>query len=123
MNKKALKIILIIILILNIVAPITAQAYSYTANAFKVHTDDITGAMNSNSMQTVYGVLGIVRLVGIFAAIGMLIWIGIKYIMSSAQEKANLKGVLWIYVLGAVIIFGASNIMAIIVSALQNMAN
>ena len=47
---------------------------------------------------------------GYAIAIGMLVYIGIKYIMASANEKADLKNALIKYVIGAVIIVFAVNI-------------
>ena len=38
------------------------------------------------------GILGNIQWIGYAIAIGMLIYIGIKYTMASASEKADLKG-------------------------------
>lgn len=55
-------------------------------------------------------ILGFVQWVGYAIAIGMLIYVGIKYVMASANEKADLKNSLIKYVIGAVLIAGASTI-------------
>lgn len=56
-------------------------------------------------------VLGFVQFVAYAIALGMLIYVGIKYVMASANEKADLKSALVKYVIGAIIIAGASTIL------------
>ena len=48
--------------------------------------------------------------IGYAIAIGMLVFVGIKYVMASANEKADLKNSLIKYVIGAVLIAGAVTI-------------
>ena len=64
------------------------------------------------------GILGAVQVIGYAFAVGMLLYVGIKYVMASANEKADLKKGSISYVIGAVIIFGASALVGI----LQNLA-
>lgn len=60
------------------------------------------------------GILGVVSVIGYAFAVGMLLYVGIKYVMASANEKADLKKGSISYVIGAVIIFGASAIIGIL---------
>lgn len=53
-------------------------------------------------------IVGIVKVVGIFIAVGILMWVGIKYMMAGAEERAEYKKVIVPYILGAVLLFGAS---------------
>ena len=53
-------------------------------------------------------VLGIVKYVGLAIAMGMVLYAGMKYMMSAANEKAELKNSSIRLVIGAVIIAGAS---------------
>ena len=55
-------------------------------------------------------ILGIIQWVGYAVALGMLIFICIKYVMSAANEKADLKKGLINFVIGAIIIAGAATI-------------
>ena len=61
-------------------------------------------------------VLGYVQFFGYALAIGMLLYIGIKYMMASANEKADLKKGSINYVIGAVLVAGATFIVSIFVS-------
>lgn len=56
-------------------------------------------------------ILGAMQWIGYAIAVGMLMYIGIKYVMSAADERANLKGSLVKYVMGAVLIASAVTIV------------
>lgn len=58
-------------------------------------------------------VLKIVQYVGSVISVIALMIIGIRYMMSSMEEKAALKGVLIYYIIGAVLVFATSNILSI----------
>ena len=60
--------------------------------------------------------LGYFTWFGYAIAIGMLIYIGIKYTMAAAEERANTKKVLVRYVIGAILISGASAILSILIN-------
>ena len=55
-------------------------------------------------------IIGTMQWVGYAIAVGMLVFIGIKYVMASANEKADLKQALIKYVIGAIIIVFATTI-------------
>lgn len=55
-------------------------------------------------------VIGTIKWIGYAIAVGMLVYIGIKYVMASANEKADLKNALIKYVAGAIIIVFAVTI-------------
>lgn len=68
-----------------------------------------------SSLDGVIGaILGVVQVIGYAFAMGMLLYVGIKYTMASANEKADLKKGSISYVIGAVIIFGASALLGIL---------
>lgn len=79
--------------------------------------NNLTSESTPDGMKTaVKNVLGALQWVGYAFAVGMLIYIGIKYVMSAANEKADLKKGAINYVIGAIIIAGASTICGWIVS-------
>lgn len=67
-------------------------------------------------------ILGAIQWIGYAFAIGMLIYIGIKYTMSAANEKADLKKGLINYVIGAVLIATTATICGWIISFGENVA-
>ncbi len=62
---------------------------------------------------TMSKVVGLVKTIAVAFAIGMLLYVGIKYVMASANEKADLKKGSISYVIGAIIIFGATGLISI----------
>lgn len=72
-----------------------------------------TGAAGS-SQKLLWSVLGIVQVVAVSVAVIMLIILGIKYISAAPGEKADIKQGAMIYVVGAILLFGATTIIQII---------
>jgi TRAP-type C4-dicarboxylate transport system permease small subunit len=96
-----------------------ALLMSMTATVFAIPTPN-TGKVTTSGMSNVASnALGFVQWFGYALAVGMLLYIGIKYMMASANEKADLKKGSISYVIGAVIIFGATGLITIA----QNLAN
>ena len=71
---------------------------------------DTDGKINSLTST----ILGIIQVVGTVGAIGILMVLGIKYMMGSVEEKASYKKSMLPYVVGAVLIFSATNIATVI---------
>ena len=65
-------------------------------------------------------IVTIMQTVGIVVAVVVLLILGIKYMMGSAEEKAEYKKTLMPYVIGAVLVFAASTIAGVIFSFSQN---
>ncbi|MGN1297326.1 MAG: pilin [Clostridia bacterium] len=71
-----------------------------------INTGDIKGFSAS--------IINVVSIVGSAAAIITLIILGVKYMMGSAEEKAEYKKTLLPYVIGAAMVFGASLLTGVI---------
>ena len=114
MSKKAIKVISIITIIL--------CAVMVATTCFAVTTNDIKGDANISTEQI--GKAGnqlatIIRAVGIVAAVLILMILGIKYMLGSAEEKAEYKKTMIPYIVGAVVLFGASALAGSIVQMAQ----
>ncbi len=59
-------------------------------------------------------IVTVVRTVGVLVAVVILLILGIKYMMGSAEEKADYKKSMIPYLVGAVLIFAASTITGIV---------
>ncbi len=55
-------------------------------------------------------ILGAIQWIGYAIALGMLIYVGIKYTMSAANERAELKKMSVNFVIGAIVIAGAATL-------------
>ena len=65
-------------------------------------------SLDSSAENKIKGFLGTLQFVGYFVAIGMLIWVGIKYLTSGAGEKAKAKETLIPILIGAILVAGAT---------------
>ena len=111
MNKKTIKIITV----LSIIALMLIASTPVFADA-GFAPDQLTGtAPTGTDIQDMGNkIVGILQAVGTVIAVVILIVIGIKYIMGSAEEKAEYKKTLMPYVIGAILIFGAAQIAGLI---------
>ncbi len=80
--------------------------------------DSTTGNSDADKIaQTTMGTaINIIRIVATGTAIIMLSYMGIKYITAAPNEKAEFKKSAMIYILGAILIFAAGNILGMIVN-------
>lgn len=59
-------------------------------------------------------ILGIIQAVGVSVAIIMLVYIGIKFIMTSPEGKADVKRELVPYLIGCILLFAGTTLIGII---------
>lgn len=110
-NKKAVvAVILAIITIALCVTPVFATQIG----GVDVNVD--TGAADALN-GTGAKVLGYIRVVGTFIAVGVLMFLGIKYMTSSPSEKPDIKKSIIPYIVGAIILLLAVNIVPLIETA------
>lgn len=109
LSKKSIKIIAIAVLAVLMLTVMSTTCFAAISDDFK--PDDISDT-NVSGLAT--KVLGYMKYIGIAIAVGMMIYLGIKYVTSSPDGKADLKGKLGVYILGLVLILAASFIVGII---------
>lgn len=112
--ERILTILVIALMVLSITIPM-----SLAAGETKDYLDptSVTAQTTSaaGSAQTfLWSVLGIVQVVAVSAAVIMLIILGVKYVSAAPAEKADIKQSAMIYVVGAILMFGATGIIQII---------
>lgn len=112
--KSKNKLFIILTIICAIILAISTISFAdYTPNEFKGQINP--NAEGSANVKSVGGkIVGIIQVVGTIVAVGMLIILGIKYMMGSAEERAEYKKTLFPYIVGAVLIFAASNLTQMI---------
>ena len=102
--KKLISILLTLAMLATMMAPVFATGLPTIGDpGIPPKANDLAGK-----------ILGLVQWIGYAFAIGMLLYIGIKYMMSAADAKADLKAGLIKYVIGAGILFAASTIVGTI---------
>ena len=121
MLKKKNLIKISIILLIALLAISTVCFADYKPSEFKDKID--TDSSGTTNVKSVGGkIVGIIQVVGTIVAVAMLIVLGIKYMMGSAEERAEYKKTLFPYFIGAVLIFGAANLTQVIYSWAINIA-
>lgn len=117
MSKKTLKVISIFTIIVCIIMAISPV---FAAGEGAIQPGDIKPnyeGTNTTEFTSFAGkVVGLIRTIGIVASVIILMIIGLKFLMGSAEEKAEYKKSLMPYVIGAVILFGASTIAGFVVN-------
>ena len=105
MNTKTMKILIFIATVLLVISLGTSTIFALTPGEVEP-TDPGT-----KDIQTLGGkILGILQTVGIVLSVIILVILGIKYMMGSAEEKAEYKKTMIPYLVGAVLIFLAPTI-------------
>lgn len=107
---KILSTVMLVIMMVScfstVFAAVSTNPNSWSGESNVIETEQVNGFMNS--------LINIVSMVGSAVAIIALIVLGIKYMMGSAEEKADYKKTLLPYFVGAVMVFGASVLTAFI---------
>ncbi len=110
--KSIVSIVLLVVLV--------AAAFAMPALAANIDVHQFEGdTSNSEGVTDLFNrIIGIVQIVGTGIAVIMLIVLAIKYLMAAPSEKADIKKGALVYVVAAIILFAAVNILA----AIQNWA-
>ena len=107
--KKGTKIIFSPIMIVMMVILTVAPVFAATTGAVDPKT--LTGSSNANTttMQNIGNqIITVVSVAGSIVSVVVLIVLGIKYMMGSAEEKAEYKKTFIPYLIGALLLFAAS---------------
>ena len=105
MNKVTISKIITTVLILMMVVSISISSFALQPNEI-VGSNNPPGANEVGELGN--SIVGILQVVGIVLSVIVLIVIGIKYMMGSAEEKAEYKKTMIPYIVGAALIFAAS---------------
>lgn len=109
MNKKTKLLIIFINLILCIfIASNTVQGKALVE---QFESSITVGGSGAEDLKKEGGkIVGIIQVIGTIASVAMITILGIKYALGSAEDKAGYKKSMIPYLVGAVLIFGFSNI-------------
>lgn len=111
LNKKAVvALVLAVMTIMLCVVPVFAA--SSKVGEVTVKTDP--GKVDQKLTNVGSTVLGYIQVIGTFIAVGVLMFLGIRYMTASANEKADIKKSIIPYIIGAVVLLAAVNIVALL---------
>lgn len=120
MKNKTLKIMAIVILTIISTLLITSNVLATGGAGLNTEITPQTSNAAANVQNIAGKVLNIVQIVGVAVATIMLTVLGIKYVSASPNEKAEYKKGMTIYVIGAVLLFGASMLIGVIRNFISN---
>ena len=118
--KKASKIVSFVIILMVL---LTMATTVMAATGTDIKPTDMTGDsdVSVDGMRDLgNSLVKILSTAGIIVSVIVLIVLGIKYMMGSAEEKAEYKKTLLPYVIGAGLVFAASSIANIVYNFMQN---
>ena len=111
---KIISIVMIVAMLVAIVNPVFAAKDPKDITINDSQTDSISKLGGQ--------IIGIVTTIGSVVAVLILVVLGVKYMMGSAEEKAEYKKTLMPYVIGAVLVFAASTLAHVIYNFSQNIS-
>ena len=105
---KLLTVLLMIVMVLTLTTGVVRAGDDYESKVDSIFADGNADTTNLESVGA--NIVDIVTTIGIIVAVVVLLVLGIKYMMGSASEKAEYKKTMIPYLIGAILIFGASAI-------------
>lgn len=117
--KKTSKIVTFLLMVMTIVC----VASNVLAVEAPITPNEMTGEGNSNigGIQSIGNeIIRILSTGGVVVSVIILIVLGIKYMIGSAEEKAEYKKTLMPYVIGAGLVFAASAIAMVVYNFASN---
>ena len=118
--QKVSKIVSFLVIVMVL---LTLTTNVIAATGTDVKPDQITGKSDvdvSGVTDLGNSVVKVLSTVGIVVSVIVLIVLGVKYMLGSAEEKAEYKKTLLPYIIGAGLVFAASSIATIIYNFMQN---
>lgn len=110
--KKLVKILPVLLLIVLVSSFIPV----FAADAGLIDPSTFTGTQTSSFNNIGNRIIGMVQAIGSIVSVLVLVVLGVKYMMGSAEEKAEYKKTFMPYIIGAILVFAASNLASMIFS-------
>ena len=110
--KKTIKLLTVLFIILAIASISISSFATITPGDI---TGEPTGDISTEGVVNLgNNIVAVVRTVGVIVAVVILLVLGIKYMMGSAEEKADYKKSMIPYIVGAILIFASTTIVGIV---------
>ena len=125
MVKKTFKILIVImfvmILLFSFSSVVNASGFDFSGKIQGYLENPSVAGTAASSVGNVAGtVVGVIQVIGTGIAIIMLTVLAMKYMISAPGDRAEIKKHAVVYVIGAVVLSGASGLLGIIYNFAQN---
>lgn len=121
MKKKVVKFVSSLLLILGLILYTSNIVYAASGKELTQIFDGtmIQGGVDVSSgeriAQDIIGmILSAVRIVAVSLSLIILTWLGIKYMSAAPSEKANIKGQLITFAIGAIVVVASTSILELV---------
>ena len=108
--KSILKTLCIIIITISIILCLDNMVFAIDTDYFEPDMQENQDELNSR----VGKIFGIVSTIGTIMSVIIIMIIGVRYMVGSIEEKAEYKKTIVTYLIGAVLLFGATTLPSII---------
>lgn len=106
--KKIIKILPVLLVMIMVFSTVSVVFAAPT------NPSSLTGTGTTSFDNIGKRIIGMVQAIGSIASVMVLVILGIKYMMGSAEEKAEYKKTFIPYLVGAILVFAASNLASMI---------
>lgn len=118
--SKILSILLILIILVSVGTSVFAAVTGAT-DPSTLQGQSVSGTEKINNIGN--QIITILTVAGASISVVVLIVLGLKYMMGSAEEKAEYKKTMMPYIIGAALVFAASAIAGILYGFLSNVSS
>lgn len=116
--SKILSAVLVVMMLVMVATPVMAAQTKVSTTPGELLGDS---SVNTKGISDIGNkLITILTTFGIVVSVIVLVVLGIKYMVGSAEEKAEYKKTLMPYVIGAGLVFAASSIAQIVYSFMNN---
>ncbi len=119
MSKLIPKLIAILLVVTLLVIPNISKATDPISNPGYYNPGGLDA--DNTLTQKASGIISIFTSIGMIIGVGALIALGIRYMVGSAEQKAEYKKTMIPYVVGFVMVVGISSILKLVISMLQGL--
>ena len=114
--KTTMKIFAIVLVAMMMVMTVSTSVLAFDAGSIISNIDNQANAQGGNAQvnQLAGKIVGFIRNIAVVAGVIILSIIGVKFMVGSAEEKAEYKKSLIPLVVGIIIVMGAAQIVAMI---------
>lgn len=113
--KKTVKIISTVLLAIMLITTLAGTVLAKADVEGTLTKIDETQGGETGKISTLGGnIVNILQVVGIVIAVVVILVIGIKYLIGSAEEKAKYKETMIPYVVGALLVFAGTSIVKVV---------
>ena len=117
-STKNLSKILTFVVIVVLIATICGTVF-----AAPTDPSTLTGTSTTSFDSWGQKIIGLIQALGSITAVAILVVLGIKYMMGSAEEKAEYKKTMIPYIVGAILVFAAANLASMIYGFASTVTN